>query len=297
MRCNACWRELEGQAISTTCGHLFCTEDATKILRNDAACPICDQVLSKSLMKPVNTNPDDNSTNMSMLGLSPQTLMKSMYKSVMFYMGQKELEMKYKMNSVVSQYRQRCEAMQEKFTEKLEQVHSAYQTVGKRCQTMQQEIDALTKDKQELQEKYAEKSRQKRQLEEMFDQLSNEYNSFKKSVILPTKSYPQPEPDLFSGIDIMDSRDMLRQGKREREEIWPQTSKKNNPGPFELDTDSAVNMGPPSGDTSSRRPVPVPGCPSFRSRPTNPEATLRNLIVSPIKRSQISRSHNNLFTF
>lgn len=24
MRCNACWKELEGLAISTTCGHLFC---------------------------------------------------------------------------------------------------------------------------------------------------------------------------------------------------------------------------------------------------------------------------------
>jgi E3 ubiquitin-protein ligase CCNP1IP1 len=82
-----------------------------------------------------------------------------MYKSIMFYMGQKELEMKYKINLVVAQYRQRCEAMQQKFTEKLEQVHTAYQKMGKRCQIMQQEIDTLTKDKQELQEKYAEKSR------------------------------------------------------------------------------------------------------------------------------------------
>lgn len=82
MRCNACWRELEGRAISTTCGHLLCilvpspafyilyiyfiieikgcsalhvvsltaekgSEDASKILSSDAACPICDQVLSK----------------------------------------------------------------------------------------------------------------------------------------------------------------------------------------------------------------------------------------------------------
>jgi hypothetical protein len=87
MKCNACWRDLEGQAITTTCGHLLCmtalfylflfdpilivkklrficspplqclilidtscagTEDAKKILSNDGACPICDQVLSKS---------------------------------------------------------------------------------------------------------------------------------------------------------------------------------------------------------------------------------------------------------
>lgn len=80
MRCNACWREVEGRAITTTCNHLLCIhnaqkiysiptpvipgpnvlskwkisliitkgpEDANKILSSDGACPICDQVLSK----------------------------------------------------------------------------------------------------------------------------------------------------------------------------------------------------------------------------------------------------------
>ncbi|KAK8985546.1 hypothetical protein V6N11_068800 [Hibiscus sabdariffa] len=195
MRCNACWRELEGRAISTTCGHLLCTEDASKILSNDAACPVCDQVLSKSyclfgnrglsknlsvyrlgelycpnleililsLMKPVDINPNDEWINMAMAGISPQIcilqMMKSAYRSVMFYIGQKELEMQYKMNRIVAQCRQKCETMQEKFSEKLEQVHTAYQKMAKRCQMMEQEIESLTKDKQELQEKFSEKSK------------------------------------------------------------------------------------------------------------------------------------------
>lgn len=46
----------------------------------------------------------------------------------------------------------------------------------------------------------------------MYEQLRNEYESIKRSAALSTKSYARPEPDLFSGIDIMDSRDMLRQG-------------------------------------------------------------------------------------
>jgi E3 ubiquitin-protein ligase CCNP1IP1 len=85
--------------------------------------------------------------------------MKSAYRSVMFYIGQKELEMQCKMNRIVSQCRQKCEAMQEKFTEKLEQLHTAYQKMAKRCQMMEQEIENLSKDKQELQEKFSEKSR------------------------------------------------------------------------------------------------------------------------------------------
>lgn len=86
-------------------------------------------------------------------------VMKSAYRSVMFYLGQKELEMQFKMNKIVAQCRQKCETMQEKFTEKLEQVHTAYQKMAKKCQMMQQEIESITKDNQELQEKFAEKSR------------------------------------------------------------------------------------------------------------------------------------------
>lgn len=74
--------------------------------------------------------------------------------------------MQYKVNRIVAQCRQKCELMQqkaemmqEKFTEKLEQVHTAYQKMAKRCQMMEQEIETLSKDKQELQEKFAEKSR------------------------------------------------------------------------------------------------------------------------------------------
>jgi E3 ubiquitin-protein ligase CCNP1IP1 len=85
--------------------------------------------------------------------------MKSAYKSVMFYIGQKDLEMQYKMNRIVGQCRQKCEHMQAKFSEKLEEVHTAYQKMAKRCQMMEQEIENLTRDKQDLQEKFAEKSR------------------------------------------------------------------------------------------------------------------------------------------
>lgn len=46
----------------------------------------------------------------------------------------------------------------------------------------------------------------------MYDQLRNEYESIKRSATLSSKSYPRPEPDFFSGINMMDSRDMLRQG-------------------------------------------------------------------------------------
>uniref|UniRef100_A0ACD5YQG0 Uncharacterized protein n=1 Tax=Avena sativa TaxID=4498 RepID=A0ACD5YQG0_AVESA len=294
MKCNACWRDLEGQAISTTCGHLLCTDDAKKILSNDGACPACDQVLSKSHMKPIDINPSDEWTNMSMVGVSPQILMKSAYRSVMFYIGQKDLEMQYKMNRIVGQCRQKCELMQAKFSEKMEEVHTAYQKMAKRCQLMEQEIENLTRDKQELQEKFAEKSRQKRKLDEMYDQLRNEYESVKRSAIQPANNYfPRAQPDLFQGMpNILDGGDPLRQGRRD--EGWaaqprqrPQTS-----SPFELSAGSPGHTAAPPMDMRSRQPPRS----VFGANLNNSSAALRNMIISPVKRPQLSRNRPQMFT-
>ncbi|KAJ9560638.1 hypothetical protein OSB04_005798 [Centaurea solstitialis] len=345
MRCNACWQELEGRAISTTCGHIFCNEDASKILSNDAGCPICDQVLSKSLMKPVDINPSEEWTNMAMAGISPQILMKSAYRSVTFYVGQKELELQFKMKRIVAQCRQKCEAMQEKFTQKLEQVHTAYQKMAKRCQMMEQEIESLTKDKQELQEKFSEKSRlatslpiisnlapifaigtleassslllptyrQMRKLEEMYDQLRSEYESIKRSAIQPANNFfSRAEPDLFaSPANMMDSRDSMRKDwsvltpetSGPHEDIWPPTTRQNsgNFGQFDISSSSRVQHS--TMPVESRRPGHSMfigggggGSGGDGGGASNPSMTLRNLILSPMKRPQLSRSRPQLFT-
>ncbi|XP_019238837.1 PREDICTED: E3 ubiquitin-protein ligase CCNB1IP1 homolog isoform X2 [Nicotiana attenuata] len=295
MRCNACWRELEGQAITTTCGHLFCRDDASKILSNAAACPICDQVLSKSLMKPVDVNPSDEWTNMVMAGISPQILMKSAYRSVTFYIGQKELEMQVKMNRLGAQYRQKCEMMQEKFSEKLEQVHTAYQKMAKRCQMREQEVESLSKDKQELQEKFAEKSRQKRKLDEMYDQLRDEYESVKRSAIQPKHFFSRTEPDLFANnADMMDNRDHMRKGPRE--DIWPPARQNvSNSGPFDVLSGSPARQSAMPVDAGNRRAGARPML-GVGTGASNPATTLRNLIFSPIKRPQLSHNQPQMFS-
>uniref|UniRef100_M4FF02 RING-type domain-containing protein n=1 Tax=Brassica campestris TaxID=3711 RepID=M4FF02_BRACM len=351
MRCNACWRELEGRAISTTCGHLLCTEDASKILSNDGACPVCDQVLSKSLMKPVDTNPNEEWVNMAMAGISPQIrilfvnvvlftlgiscsyvlqlnsvplclksklkcVMKSAYRSIMFYVSQRDLEMQCKMNRVVAQCRQKCEGMQAMLSEKMEKAHAAYQKVSKRCQMMEQEVENLTKDKQELQEKFSEKSRQKRKLDEMYDQLRSEYETVKRTAIQPANNfYPRhQEPDFFSNapVSMMENREPIRRDRSffspatpgPKDEMWPARQNSSNSGPFDISNNSPAI---PS-DLGNRRAGG--GHPVFGGGAggghhafggggggnANPQSTLRNLILSPIKRSQLSRSRPQLFT-
>ncbi|KAG8502385.1 hypothetical protein CXB51_000450 [Gossypium anomalum] len=143
------------------------------------------------------------------------------YRSVMFYIRQKELEIQYKMKRIALCW-QKSEAMQEKFSEKLEQVHTAYQSLGKRCQMIQQEIENLSKEKQELQEKFSDNSRPvyifffyHRKVDEMYDQLRSKYQSLKRSTIQQANNlYARNEPDLFTNpaTNMMDSRDPIRKG-------------------------------------------------------------------------------------
>lgn len=143
--------------------------------------------------------------------------MKSAYRSVMFCISQRDLEMQYKMNRAVAQCRQKCEGMQAKYSEKMEQVHTAYQKMGKRCQMMEQAVENLIKDKQELLEKFSEKSRQKRKLDEMYDQLRSEYELVKRTAIQPANNfYPrQQEPEFFSNppFNMMENREPTRKDR------------------------------------------------------------------------------------
>ncbi|XP_076940911.1 E3 ubiquitin-protein ligase CCNB1IP1 homolog [Bidens hawaiensis] len=227
----------------------------------------------------------------------------------MFYIGQKELEMQYKMNRIVAQCRQKCEAMQEKVTEKMEQLHTAYQKMAKRCQILEQENENLLKDKQELQEKFSEKSRQKRKLDEMFDQLRSELESVKRSAIQPANNFfSRNDHDLFdSPANMMNNGDPMRKDSSvstpdtpgPREDIWPQTRQNSsNSGPFDITASPWVKHS--TIPVENRRPV---GRHMFGGigaggggGASNQSMPLRNLILSPMKRPQFSRNRPQLFT-
>ncbi|KAE8683738.1 E3 ubiquitin-protein ligase CCNB1IP1-like protein [Hibiscus syriacus] len=196
--------------------------------------------------------------------------------------------MQYKMSRIAAQYRQKCEAMHEKFSEKLDQVHTAYQKMAKRCQMMEQEIESLAKDKQELQEK------QKRKLDEMYDQLRSEYQSVKRSAIQPANNFfARNEPDLFSNptANMMDNRDPIRKDWSvfspgtpvHREDVWPARQNSSNSAPFDISSGSPAKQA----DIPVRRGAGAH--PAFGNSAANPSMTLRNLIISPIKRPQLSR--------
>ncbi|AQK98746.1 E3 ubiquitin-protein ligase CCNB1IP1-like protein, partial [Zea mays] len=162
--------------------------------------------------------------------------------------------------------------------------------MAKRCQLLEQENENLNRDKHELQEKFAEKSRQKRKLDEMYDQLRNEYESVKCSALQPANNYlARPQPDLFAGMpNVMDGGDHLRQGSvdlpktpGQRDEGWgpPPRQRHCTSGPFDLSTGSLAHAVAPPVDIRPRQQTRS----VFRATLNNPSSTLRNLIISPVK--------------
>lgn len=95
--------------------------------------------------------------------------MKSAFKGVVFWIGQKDVEVQLSVNKAL-QFRQKCEQMQDDYSQKmnqveeaynskLQQVHAGYQKAMKKIKDMEHEKETMQKDKKEVQEKYTEKSR------------------------------------------------------------------------------------------------------------------------------------------
>ncbi|KAF5176084.1 E3 ubiquitin-protein ligase ccnb1ip1-like protein, partial [Thalictrum thalictroides] len=78
-----------------------------------------------------------------------------------------------------------------------------------------------------------------------------------------------------------------------REDIWPATRQKSNSGPFDISGGSPAKQVQISGDIANRRPGarPLSG-----AGVGNPSMTLRNLIISPMKRPQLSRNRTQMFS-
>lgn len=79
------------------------------------------------------------------------------------------------------------------------------------------------------------------------------------------------------------------------EDIWPQARQNSsNSGPFDISGCSPAKQSAVPLDAGNRRPAA--GRPVFGSGASNPSMTLRNLILSPIKRPQLSRNRPQMFT-
>ncbi|KAF8080890.1 hypothetical protein N665_0917s0006 [Sinapis alba] len=181
-------------------------------------------------------NPNEHWINMAMTGVTPELAMRTANESLKFYISQMELECENKMNRFGNQCREQCQGMKSKCIEKMEQVREAYEKLGKRCGLLEQEVANLTKDKQELQEKFSETSRKKRKLNELYDQLSREFESVKHTA---TQRVNREDHHFL----VVENREPTRKDRLSfyspaprgsRDQIWPARQNSANSGPLNI---------------------------------------------------------------
>ncbi|CAI7792773.1 unnamed protein product [Closterium sp. NIES-54] len=222
---------------------------------------------------------------MLLAGLPPGSIMKCAFKGIGFYIGQMEVENQMALQAA-EQSKQMLKQMQEKFMAKMEQVHGALQKSLKQNHVLQKEKQNMEKDVSELQQKYAEKARQKRKLEEMYESLRGEYESLKQGT--PGLARPSTAR-VRAQAAYVPTPDSMELGR-----------KRQNQGPFHIPGLRAPTHGrgvdsPASGGRPFSRPEPsfegndTQGFFSTPSNQGNKDNALRNLLLSPALQRPPSR--------
>ncbi|CAI5464442.1 unnamed protein product [Closterium sp. Yama58-4] len=214
---------------------------------------------------------------MLLAGPPPGSIMKCAFKGISFYIGQMEVENQMALQAA-EQSKQMLKQMQEKYG-----VHFCSL---KQNQVLQKEKENMAKDVSELQQKYAEKARQKRKLEEMYESLRGEYESLKQGT--PGSGRPSTAR-VRAQAAYVPTPDSMELGR-----------KRQNQGPFHIPGLPAPTHGrgvesPASGGRPFSRPEPsfdgndAQGFFSTPSNQGNKDNALRNLLLSPALQRPPSR--------
>ncbi|PNH12270.1 hypothetical protein TSOC_000761 [Tetrabaena socialis] len=163
LRCNACWSDLEGKSVVTACQHLFCLKCAQQIVESDSACPVCENAITKSTVKVIQSLQDASACQLLLCGQAPETAFASALTSVQFYLAQQQMQAELR------------EAQLTKKMNKLqEEVHNGYVQAKRKYEEATRLNQQMQQDNQELQAKYAQKAMQARKLQEMLKKVQQD---------------------------------------------------------------------------------------------------------------------------
>ncbi|KAG2455111.1 hypothetical protein HYH02_000931 [Chlamydomonas schloesseri] len=177
LKCNACWSELEGKSVVTSCQHLYCLKCAQQIVESDSACPICESVITKSTVKVINSLQDASACQLILCGQAPDTALAAALASVQFYISQQLLQAELRENNLTKKISKTNEACRKK----LEEVHNGYMQAKRKYEDAMRINQQMSQDNQELQAKYAQKSMQARKLQEALKRMQQENENLRSS--------------------------------------------------------------------------------------------------------------------
>jgi len=166
-RCNLCWSEFkdaDDEGIATRCGHLFCLECANRVFGEmEGICPVrdCEAALTSAgcysqIM--VNLGPGDDFCKMVLAGYGRDVVLEAARSALWFADRQADCQRKEHVRRVAEGMR-----------DKVAQMHAAYKKAKEKAGELSARNATLEGDFKELQEKFEDKSREKRKLQEMYD--------------------------------------------------------------------------------------------------------------------------------
>lgn len=233
------------QTYITNCSHMFCVECGEKHFSKQLVCPGCDKTLSDpGQIQIINLNPSEEQRQMQLCGLDPETIMEVAGRGLSFYAYQKQNEIAY-LSFLNKKTQQKMQQLEKGFDDRLAQAHKIINTLNGQLKLMKEEIASGKKDYNDLQERFSEKTRQKRKLEELFDVLKQKYDNMVKN----------RNPGSLSPQNFQSSPDHSSSSSR----ATPALGKlpRNFPSP-------SLPLGGIGGSTASRR-LPVPSSSSSLS--------------------------------
>lgn len=287
-KCNLCWRELEECAYITRCSHIFCERDAHKSINAEGLCPLCDTPLQgRGGVTLVEFTPAASFEKaIQLCGLAPASVMNLATKALEFWDYQKQTELEYHRMSLKNQ-QMRLQSVEKQCNEKLMEAQNKINVLTHQLNSVREELETSKKEAAELQEKYAERTRQKRKLAELYECLKQRYEGGRpvgtsSPLFLPKNlvASPQGEPPSFGAQSNPKFGSISFPSRVREQELAPRHT--------EVDRFSLLRRQSPTGRSASRLPT---NRPSFRPlfAPKRPETPVlsRQLATDTLSRSPL----------
>ena len=163
-----------------SCNHVFCIKCAKESVQTGEGCNICGAAIMKSSIKVVLHQRDPGDAVHMLFGQTPEFIMQSCNSAMQFCTEQHSIEVNAAAQKQLEQQKQDFVNFEEAVKSKLTEIHKAYKRYKEKCGELVEEQASLVRDRNELQEKYAQKTAQARRLQEICDNQQKEIHKLKK---------------------------------------------------------------------------------------------------------------------
>ncbi|KFY20244.1 hypothetical protein V491_03872 [Pseudogymnoascus sp. VKM F-3775] len=177
LRCNnlTCRKELNEEAIVTTCSHIFCLECANRLLlangSNRRVCPACDQnLVNEDDVAHAKLHPSEDYKTSVLSGLNPNTIMECAGRAVNFWAYQTSQEILYQ--------GMQARVLTDRYNKLKGQIDSIVRDANNEMSELRTELDNTIIDLNNSQKKNHElaqslhaKSKQQAHTQELYDKL------------------------------------------------------------------------------------------------------------------------------